>query len=206
MVPEYLYRGDNDSEGTRSLRSTIDHFQLQTNLLNGGNGRVIFESPLLDLIDEHVGFGWSKTHFLSFSESETIAYQYGIHCESDEVENKMLDCTQHFDLDSTWDFAVIVLDTKTIKWDTIDKGVYVALYPPSLTKFMNLPYYRAIFINVSEVLSENAKYIESYKNSTRDSEWLILPATKILLNSNKVEYPGILDGGCFSEIKKYKFY
>lgn len=186
------------------MKSTIEHYQLQTNLINGGNGRIIFEKPLLDLIDHHVGIGWSKTHFLSFSEKETTAYRFGIGCQIEELENKILNYTHYFDQNTNWDFAIIVLGTKNIKFNEINNGVYEALYLPTLTKFKYLRYYKAIFINVSKALTNHARYIESYNNSIRDREWLVLPATKILLNSNISEYSGILDGGCISEIKKFK--
>ena len=79
LLPKYLYRGDKDPHNHRQLRATINSGLLLTNLCNGGNGREIFSKPFGQLINKHIGIGWDKTHFLSFSTDESTAINYGCH-------------------------------------------------------------------------------------------------------------------------------
>ena len=53
-----LFRGDSDYSGQRFLKHTLHHGQLQTNLINGGNGRKIHETPIVDLVNKHVEIGF----------------------------------------------------------------------------------------------------------------------------------------------------
>lgn len=62
-IPLKLYRGDADRSGIRKLKETIHFGQLQTNLINGGEGRVIREKPLQELIHKHVGLVGIKLIF-----------------------------------------------------------------------------------------------------------------------------------------------
>ena len=204
MIPQYLYRGDSDKRRIRFLRETIDFYQLQTNLINGGNGREITEKPLLELIDKHVTLGWPKTHFLSFTECERTAFRFGMHCEIEETEDNMLNYSEYFEKEKSWSFAIIKIDTRKIEWKKIDTGIYKGFYSTSLLKFNSNEKYQITFINVHDVLEEHEKYLQSIINSKLDTEWLILPTTVITLNNNSNEYSAIFDGSCISEMKKFK--
>lgn len=202
-IPRYLYRGDSDKNTIRRLKETIGNSQLQTNLINGGNGNEI-KNPLSNLIHKHVAFSWPLTHFLSFSENNMTAFRFGINCEINEVEERILDFEEYYFGDSLWDFAIITLDTQKIQWNKIGTGIYEGLYNPSLIKFGHIEKYRILCINVIEVLSANVQHSQSINNAKRDSEWLILPATLITLNSNKTEYSAILDMSDVFDVEKYK--
>lgn len=203
MIPRYLHRGDADKQNFRKLRTTIDYFQMQTNLINGGNGREISEQPLLKLIDKHVGLGWSLTHFLSFSENEMTACRFGLQCEIADVEGMMPEF-EYYEQDKSWDFAIITIDTQTIRWRKISKGIYEGLYPPSLSTFKKQKGYKIICINVADALDSHEEYIQSIINANHDTEWLILPSTPVVFNNSKTENSAILDGSCIKGIKKYK--
>ena len=210
-IPSFLYRGDADKYGTRKLKLTIDNYQFQTNLINGGEGRMIFEKPLKELIDKHVGVGWDKTHFLSFSEDVLTAYKYGsgnLSLKSEEID---LLYDEYYETNSNWDFAIINLDTRKIVWNNIEPGVYEGIYKPQLFKFSRLNTgYRVLLLHVETILksSVGAKYFTSVGKAMIDKEWLLLPATTVPLNFNKSEYSAILDGGekiSFKKIKKNFF-
>jgi hypothetical protein len=206
QLPQFLFRGDSDKKGVRNLRDTIEHYQLQTNLLNGGNGREIKEEPLLNLIDKHVALSYSLTHFLSFTENEMTAFRFGLHCEPNEVEEKMFEYSGYYEQNKNWSFATTTIDTHKIEWKEIDNGIYEGLHPTTLTKFQNHTAYRIICINVVTVLQGQEQYFKSITNAKRDSEWLILPATNVTLNNSVTEYSGIWDVGHIAEIKKYNKY
>jgi len=199
-IPKYLYRGDSDLRNKRLLKSTLHHYQLQTNLINGGEGREITEKPLIDLIDKHVNIGWEHTHFLSFSECEKTAIRFGINCETEDVESKF---EEYYQSEQKWDFALITIDTDRISFTPIEIGVYVGFFNPSLSEFSNNTKYKIFLINVVEYLTIHSGYEISKFNSTRDEEWLILPATMKQLNYG-VEYSAILDGSIIYEVKKFK--
>jgi hypothetical protein len=83
MIPDQLYRGDGDCQGIRFLHQTISFSQLQTNLINSGDKRLVFTEELLNLVKRHIETGWSRTHFLSFTEDINVAFHYGsinVHC------------------------------------------------------------------------------------------------------------------------------
>ena len=90
----------------------------------------------------------------------------------------------------------------------MSKGVYCGIYEPQLRKFQMFPgFYKVILINVREAISaqpQHPNFTKVLSNATRDKEWLILPATETELNAGTVQYSGILDGACISEIVKYK--
>ncbi|GET20668.1 hypothetical protein [Prolixibacter denitrificans] len=204
-IPRFLYRGDNDHKNKRELKNTLSYYQLQSNLINGGVGREIIEKPLFDLINKHVDTGWSETHFLSFSESEDIALRLGLHCELDKVVRNFMDYQEYFENDKDWDFALIALDTDKMSLVQVGQGVYEGFYSPSLKEFEFQLKYRIVLIDVVRCLDNQKGYEEAKKNSERDREWLVLPATVKQLNFG-VENSGILDGACIHEIKKYKRY
>jgi hypothetical protein len=198
-IPKNLYRGDADRSGIRMLKETIHFGQLQTNLINGGEGRIIVEKHLQELIHQHVGIGWYKTHFLSFSSSITTALGYGASVPGDKTLNNEFEYDEYYDNDSAYDFILLTLNTDKVEWGEIGSGIYEGLYNPSLLKFSLLQKpYRVILIDVEEVLriSANNDYKDSIANAVRDKEWLLLPATTVLLNSDKQEYSAILDAAC----------
>ena len=203
MIPEFLYRGDSDQKGIRYLRDTIDFYQLQTNLINAGQGRKIKETDLLQLIEMHVNFGWDKTHFLSFSESEEIAFKYGMNTGYTSQEEKVDGYINYSGHEKNWNFAIITIASSIISWNKIGNGIYEGLYHPNLRIFEKIEFYRIIAINVIEALANEKGNSISKVKSERDKEWLILPATQVQFK-NAVEYSAILDGACFSEIRKFR--
>lgn len=202
-LPEYLYRGDSDDRNARLLKGTISHYQLQTNLINGGKGGKIIEEPLLELINKHVDIGWKHTHFLSFSENENIAIRYGINCDIEQVESKFEEYKEYYDSQQDWDFALITVDVGKISMYSIAPGIYEGFFKPILREFSNISKYRILLINVVDCLSGYKGYEKSRINAIRDKEWLILPATPKQMNVG-IEYSAILDGGILSEIRKFK--
>lgn len=204
-IPSELYRGDADKHGARKLKETIHFGQLQTNLINGGEGRLINEVPLQQLINRHIGINWRQTHFLSFSDNLFTAFRYGIGTSETITEDLVQQQAEYQEDISDFGFAIITLHSDKVNWDEIEPGVFEGFYTPSLTKFTMLTEaYRIILIDVVKVftLSNNAKYAASLKNALRDNEWLVLPATPVLFNSGQAEYSAILDGACIS-YKKY---
>ncbi len=206
-IPSLLYRGDRDGKGVRSLRENLD-LGLLTNLIKGGEGRIIFEQPLIDLINNHVKYGWDKTHFLSFSESKRTAFRFGIHCEDKEID-ELIDSYDSYDAyDKSWDFAIIELDTTKLIINEIALGVYEGFFKPTLRRFKRISdKYRILLMNVKYILSnfnQDSQYEMSIQKAGSDEEWLVLPATDMVLNSGRIEFSAILDGGCLSNITRYK--
>ena len=200
-IPLKLYRGDADRNGIRKLKETIHFGQLQTNLINGGEGRVIMEKPLQELINKHVGVGWDKTHFLSFSSNKFTALGYAAGIVGDNNLYNEFDYTGYYENDSDYDFALLTLHTDKVLWNEIEHGVFEGLYEPGLLKFSQSGQpYRVILINVEQVLREsgNNAYKDSLANAIRDKEWLLLPATLIMFNFGRMECSAILDGACIS--------
>lgn len=78
MIPEYLYRGDADSRCERQLVATWGKAGLLTNMSQGGNGKALLATPFVQAINQHVFTGWTKTHFLSFSEDINIARGFAV--------------------------------------------------------------------------------------------------------------------------------
>lgn len=207
-IPLKLYRGDADRSGIRKLKETIHFGQLQTNLINGGEGRAIMEKPLQELIHKHVGIGWDKTHFLSFSSNKPIALGYAAGIIGDNNLYNQFEYADHYENDSDYDFVLLTLHTNKVVWNEIEHGVFEGFYEPGLLKFSRLGQrYRVILINVEQVLREsgNNSYQDSLANAMRDEEWLLLPATLVMLNSDRMEYSAILDCACISyeKIKRH---
>lgn len=206
-IPLKLYRGDADRKGIRKLKETIHFGQLQTNLINGGEGRVIMEKPLQELINKHVGTGWDKTHFLSFSSDKLTALGYAAGIVGGNNLYNELEYAGYYEKNSEYDFVLFTLHTDRVAWNEIENGVFEGLYEPGLLKFSRSSQpYRVILINVEQVLREsgNNSYHNSLANAIRDKEWLLLPATLTMLNSGRMEYSAILEGACISyeKIKK----
>jgi hypothetical protein len=207
-IPPLLYRGDADRYNIRDLKRTLDYQQLQTNLLKGGVGHEVFTKPILDLVGEHVDPGWALSHFLSFSEDRTTALRFGLGCEYEEAEDQMMRCIEHDEDEINWDFAIIAVDTRTIIWNQIGDGIYKVIYEPGLLKFKEYPgHAKVILIDVVRAMNNyqsHPNYAKILENANRDKEWLLLPASKMIMNTGVIQYSGIMDGSCISEIVKYK--
>lgn len=211
-ISQKLIRGDADPKQIRKLKSTLGQRQLQTNLLDGGEGHLVFTEPLTTLIGTHVSPGWAKTHFLSFSTQDEIAHKYGLGCDPDadaeHVSSLMNECAYAELGKEDWDFAVIEIDTHVADWSEIGPGVYLGKYEPNLATFKRFSdSFKCILIDVVNALKgqndmENLDQI--LKNARRDMEWLLLPATPIELNFGKIQYSGILDGRIIKYIEVYK--
>src|SRR5688500_14067934 len=115
-IPSILYRGDDDRNQVRDLKQTLHYSQLQTNLLKGGIGHVIFKSPLIELVANHVNPGWAASHFLSFSEDKQTAFRFGLHCELDEVDGLLVNYAEYYEQEQDWNFALITISTEGSKW------------------------------------------------------------------------------------------
>jgi hypothetical protein len=198
-LPKYLYRGDSDPHGQRMLRATFKSGLLMTNLCNGGSGREIFGNKLGVLINRHIGIGWNKTHFLSFSTEEQIALNYG-------SSNK--EYCEVYEPDANWNFAVFTFDTTKLMRSTIkeiETGIYSAQFTPNCREF--LPTFKVILIDASAHLSsisnENDIYLKkSIANAERDKEWLILPVSPF---GKDGEFTAKLDTYCISKKRMYKY-
>ena len=93
------------------------------------------------------------------------------------------------------------MHTDKVEWKELDPGIYEGMYEPILLKFSRIvSKYRVILIDVEKVLrlAGNNDFNGSINNAIRDGEWLLLPATSVLLNSGSLEYSAILDGACIS--------
>jgi len=194
-IPQYLFRGDSDSFDKRHLRSTVNNGLLLTNLCSGGNGREIFNSSLIQLLSQHIIIGWDKTHFLSFSSDESIAFFYGSNGNSYE---------ETYDHAEQWDFIVLTLDTsifisQSIK--EISQGIYMARYSPTCKEFTkSFPILLIDTVLYAESIanknSSNNIMIDKAKN---DKEWLVFPAYPF---GNNGEFAAKLDTNCISK-KRY---
>lgn len=195
MIPKYLYRGDSDLSNKRKLRELFRSDLLLTNLSSGGNGREIFDLPITQSISRHVGIGWDKTHFLSFSSDENIAIQYG---SNNKPYYDIFDETEY------WDFAVFTLDSELLVPNNIiqlETGVYSAQYTPANNEF--LPFYSIIIIDVvAHLKSINSNSIKNalYK-AERDKEWLILPTARF---GTTGEFTSKFDMACISERRFFR--
>ena len=175
-----LYRGDGDPDNKRKIHCLYDPNKnggfsssnvLMTNLNNSGNGKEIFKQPFHNLIENHVGCDWGKTHFLSFSEDIERAYYYG------SKGNTYIDWTG----ENKWDFFVLTFSLNQLlnrKIVEIVSGIYKIDYQTFLKEFDNKA--SILLINVTEyftyLLNSNIQ-ISSEKifNAKRDKEWLVLP-------------------------------
>lgn len=195
-LPRVLYRGDSDAHKVRDLKATINGGVLKTNLCSGGSGKEIFNRPLHDSVVKHIKDEWTKTHFLSFSESEERAFYYGCN-DKNYIPT---------DYTEQWDFAVMTLDTnKLIARNVLEKGIFSAEFIPTSKIFW--PKFRVILIDTLSHLksissSNNDLHIAIAKAET-DKEWLILPASPF---ANTGEFSGLLDVNCLSERRVFSLY
>lgn len=87
-------------------------------------------------------------------------------------------------------------------------GIYQGTYQPILQKFEIYPgIAKVLLIDVRKAIQaypSHPNYPKVYANSLRDKEWLLLPATETVMNTGAIEYSGIMDGNCISEIVRYK--
>jgi hypothetical protein len=207
-IPPLLFRGDSDTKNIRDLKNTLHYQQLQTNLLKGGIGHEIFTTPILQLVGQHIDPGWAQSHFLSFSEDITTALRFGLNCDYNQVEERLCNFIPYYEDRCDWTFAIITIDTTRIRWRTVSQGIQQGFYEPSLRKFQMYPgYAKIILIDVVTAINNypsHPNYDKILSNAVRDKEWLLLPASEMQMNTGAVEYSGIMDGSCISEIVKYK--
>ncbi|MCG8389266.1 MAG: hypothetical protein MJA30_27175 [Cytophagales bacterium] len=201
MVNKYLYRGDSDKNSVRNLRTTAPHGYLMTNLNNGGNGRIINEQPLIDLIDQHVVEGWNTTHFLSFSEDESTAFCFGMNsldCSPEERE-RYIDISWN----ENWDFVMTRISPASLSLKEISNSVYIGTYKTLNPLYARLiPKSRLILGDVVNFLRNSEGFETAKSFSADEKEWLILPANR-MQNIDGKEYSSILEGGCIDDIKFY---
>lgn len=182
MIHRKLYRGDSDKNGDRNLKHSLRERMLFTNLISSGNGQEIFTNSLIELVKRHINPGWCKTHFLSFSECENKALEFG----SFGLVGEHYPCD---DFEASWHFAMLTLDTTNLHVCTLkESGVYECSYDPSVIEFKNGC--RIALIDTVEYLKANSQLdtASQLTNAERDKEWLLLPINAILLNNNMVEF------------------
>jgi hypothetical protein len=206
-LPDKLYRGDNDRAGKRRLRATLSHGQLDTNLIDGGDGERIFKEPVWRLINEHVLSVYERSDFLSFTADKNSAFRFGMHAQV--ISDEMIDqcCEYYMEQDNAWDFAILTLDTTHLRIvDRPAAGIYEARYFPTLLEFQSQGFFRIFLIDVHEALNSagDAIYRTSIEYSRFDDEWLVLPAMPKLFNNGKVQLSAHMDAGCIDDIEKFK--
>lgn len=99
------------------------------------------------------------------------------------------------------------MDTAQLDVSMKEVGIYHARFRPTLRKFLNQDFIEILLVNVFEALSGHPRsehFKLSVENAKRDLEWLLLPQTPIIFDNGLVEYSAILDGGCLSEVRKYR--
>lgn len=221
MIPRFFFRGDADSRDERKLRSVYPGgFRgfLLTNLSNEGSGREIFTAPLVAGVNRHVGAGWPKTHFLSFSSSRDRAIAFVAGPE----KHRLVPANPE-----RWDSAVVTLDTTRFTASLeLETGLYRCTYPgrvpvlfdsrltgDTIARFVaNAPEQgRPIHILLIDVASYLRQQIsggragleDTLGKATRDSEWLILPLDPC--DGAPGELTAALDDGCISTFERFKF-
>lgn len=197
MLPKYLYRGDSDPTKERDLKLTLNSCIIETNLCNGGNGREIFNDNLASLVHKHIHTGWDKTHFLSFSTDEQIAFQYA---NRDKKEYEEIFASQE-----NWDFAILTIDTSLFISNGIEEvetGIYHTNFIPYSKEFQ--PIYKLILIDSHTYLTnnknENFDLNQAIMKAKESKEWLILPAMPF----GNGEFTSKLDVACFKERRMFK--
>jgi hypothetical protein len=108
---------------------------------------------LLSLINKHVGIGWTKSHFLSFTESLLTACQYGSrkkNLTTDQIEVGFLD---YYGTQNDWDFGLVTLQIRNARWRELGPGVFEGFYQAGQRTFAkDNPEYRIILMNVATIL------------------------------------------------------
>jgi hypothetical protein len=195
--PKFLYRGDSDKNNERKLRQTISSNILLTNLSNGGNGKEILTSDFNQLVNKHIGIGWSKTHFLSFTSIEDKAFYYA---------SKSSDYMEIYDFHKNWDFSILTFSFDILLNETIkeyDKGFYYSEFVPTCKEFY--PRFRILLIDCFEFLKNKHSSAPEFKqalvNAERDKEWLILPMNSF---GSEGELTSKLDNNCITEKRIFK--
>ncbi len=197
-----LYRGDGDKYSTRNLKTTAPHGYLMTNLNKGGEGRIIEEQPLVELINCHVDEGWNTTHFLSFSEDEDTAFRFGWHIQRNQLVAKWQNYVEVSGCDE-WEFVISSINTAKMEVKELSTGVYEGKYQTANPLHAQiLPISRIIIIDLVKFLGGFTGFEKSKLNSFKDKEWLVLPANPKKF-VNRIEYSSILDGGCIDDLKFY---
>ncbi|MDO8273032.1 MAG: hypothetical protein Q7U82_14145 [Gammaproteobacteria bacterium] len=217
--PQFLYRGDADLQSTRKLRSIWPgsaYGGLLTNLSNSGSGLEIFARPMIDLVNHHVAIGWSKTHFLSFSESRSRAMEFSS-ADTQKILEKVAPNEQ-------WACSLITLEaSRFIDRQTLAHGIFKCRYQGRIVggdQFLSLP--ESILRALSNEVSQNSliqillinvvgflhsirgvELAEAIHKAEKDQEWLVLPLDPC------TEVPGELtsklDDGCISEFECFQF-
>ena len=128
-------------------------------------------------------------------------------CEASEIDNNITVYVEYYEQDQECNFAIIELDTSLLTLKELKSGIYEGLFPALLSKFKRIhPLYRILLLDVVTVLlsSRDAdNYQIAIENVHRDSECLILPVVPVELNMYRTEYSAILDGACFSSVKRF---
>lgn len=173
---------------------------LLSNLSNKGSGREIFTKPLVEAVNRHVDLGWSKTHFLSFSESRDRVMTFAAGPEGHNLIPTYED---------PWDAAVITLDTDLFdNYQQVEPGVYRCTYPGQMgAQGQGHP----VHVLLIDVVSHLRHHIctgheglnDALEKATRDSEWLILPLDPS--NGAPGELTAMLDDGCIANFEWYRF-
>lgn len=199
MLPQFLYRGDSDPNSKRQLKSTFNSGLLLTNLISGGNGTEIFNSSIVQLVNRHIATGWDKTHFLSFTTNENVAFHYG---NNDKTFDEVYDETPN------WDFVVFTFDTTNLLQDSIKEistGIFAAQFLPICKEF--LPSYKMILIDTLTHLKSiaNKSAIDlttAVEKAERDSEWLVLPASPF---GHSGEFTAKFDSACITDKRIFRY-
>lgn len=109
MIPDKLFRGDDDQQNISQLRYSSSRQHFHSNLIKGGSGIVIFTEPLLNLVNIHVLSKFDSSHFLSFTESRNVAMRYGLKLMSEKKHIIEAGSVPQFDNDEEWDFALLTI-------------------------------------------------------------------------------------------------
>jgi hypothetical protein len=202
-MQRYLYRGDSDPHNDRKLRSVHplgSGGYLLSNLSNGGSGREIFTTSLVESINRHVGVGWAKTHFLSFSESCDRAKIFAAGPEGHGL-------IQIYD--EPWDGAVITIDTGLFSSrQQVEPGIYRCTYHGRMVVRDKNHLVQVLLIDVVSYLQHHIDtghtgLNDALEKATRDSEWLILPLDPS--DDPPGELTSKLDDGCIADFERYRF-
>jgi hypothetical protein len=197
IIPKNLYRGDSDKNGDRILRKSLREGMICTNLVSGGNGRIIFKKPLLELVKVHINPGWEKSHFLSFSECKNKALEFGAFSFVGEH-------SPYYEDGDSWNFALLKFQTTNLVDCVVkESGVYECSYSPYLKEFKNGC--KILLIDTVEYLKANSALVTASQltNAERDMEWLVLPTNAILLNNQSIEFSAKLD---MSDVIEYELF
>jgi hypothetical protein len=212
IIPKILYRGDSDHHSCRNLRIIQSHGCLLTNLSNSGDGREIFSTSLRNVICKHVTPGWTKTHFLSFSECPDIAFRFA----TGESGKKLVDGS----VDS-WDAVVIYLcKDKFTSIIEVCEGIYKCQFNGGLpvgilgsnilriieNYFNGTKTVTILLIDVATYLATlhiNLDVEKQIKLAKKYREWLVLPID--FTSEIPGEFVSQLDDGCFSKVDFYKY-